>query len=68
MDGCSLTVNRVEGARFEINLIPHTQAVTTLGRLERGSRVNLEVDMLARYIERMHSDATDRQANSQSIR
>jgi riboflavin synthase len=53
VDGCSLKVNRVEGARFEINLIPHTRSVTTLGRLEAGSRVNVEVDMLARYVERM---------------
>jgi riboflavin synthase len=60
VDGCSLTVNRVEGARFEINLIPHTRAVTTLGRLATGARANLEVDMLARYVERMVSDETDR--------
>ena len=53
VDGVSLTVNRVEGARFEINLIPHTRAVTTLGRLAPGERVNLEVDLLARYVERM---------------
>ncbi len=55
VDGVSLTVNRIEGARFEINLIPHTRAVTTLGRLALGARVNLEVDMLARYVERMVS-------------
>lgn len=55
VDGVSLTVNAVEGPRFEINLIPHTRAVTTLGRLARGARVNLEVDMLARYVERMLS-------------
>ena len=53
VDGVSLTVNRVEGARFEINLIPHTRVVTTLGRLAKGERVNLEADMLARYVERM---------------
>ena len=53
VDGVSLTVNEVRGARFEINLIPHTRAVTTLGRLKTGERVNLEVDMLARYVERM---------------
>ena len=53
VDGVSLTVNRVEGARFEINLIPYTRTVTTLGRLKAGERVNLEVDMLARYVERM---------------
>lgn len=53
VDGVSLTVNRVEGARLEVNLIPHTQAVTTLRRLAPGAAVNLEVDMLARYAERL---------------
>jgi riboflavin synthase len=53
VDGVSLTVNAVDGARFEVNVIPHTRAVTTLGRLVPGARVNLEVDMLARYVERM---------------
>jgi riboflavin synthase len=53
VDGVSLTVNAVDGARFEINVIPHTRAVTTLGRLAPGARVNLEVDMLARYVERI---------------
>lgn len=53
IDGVSLTVNEVEGSTFGVNLIPHTQAVTTLGRLSPGSRVNLEVDQVARYIERM---------------
>ena len=53
VDGVSLTVNRVRGATFEVNLIPHTLKVTTLKRLERGSRVNLEIDLIARYMERM---------------
>ena len=53
IDGVSLTVNEVQGARFAINLIPHTQAVTTLGALRVGSRVNLEVDPIARYVERL---------------
>jgi len=53
IDGVSLTVNEVEGARFGVNLIPHTQDVTTLGRLRAGSRVNLEVDTVARYVERL---------------
>ena len=53
VDGVSLTVNAVDGARFEVNLIPHTRAVTTFRSLAPGSRVNLEVDMLARYVERM---------------
>ena len=55
VDGVSLTVNRVEGDVFEINLIPHTLAVTTLSRLAPGARVNLEVDLIARYVERMLS-------------
>ncbi len=51
--GVSLTVNAVRGAEFEVNLIPHTLAATTLRRLEVGDRVNLEVDPLARYAERL---------------
>lgn len=53
VNGVSLTVNRVEGAAFDINLIPHTLAATTLHTLQAGGRVNLEVDLIARYVERM---------------
>lgn len=53
IDGVSLTVNRVEGDSFDVNLIPHTIEVTTLSRLAPGVRVNLEVDLIARYVERM---------------
>ena len=53
VDGVSLTVNRVGGRIADINLIPHTLRVTTLGRLARGSHVNLEADLVARYVERM---------------
>jgi riboflavin synthase len=53
LDGVSLTVNSVEGARFGINLIPHTQTVTTLGSLRPGTSLNLEIDLFARYIERL---------------
>jgi riboflavin synthase len=53
VDGVSLTVNKVEGEQFEVNLIPHTLQVTTLSRLAPGVRVNLEVDLIARYVERM---------------
>ena len=53
VDGVSLTVNRVEDADFEVNLIPHTQKVTTLGMLAEGDKVNLEIDMLARYVARL---------------
>lgn len=53
IDGVSLTVNEVGGATFGVNLIPHTQQVTTLGRLAPGVRVNLEIDQVARYVERL---------------
>jgi len=53
IDGVSLTVNRMKGRSFEVNLIPHTLKVTTLRCLDRGSKVNLEVDLVARYLERL---------------
>ena len=55
VDGVSLTVNGVEGARFTVNLIPHTLAATTLRQLAVGRPVNLEVDVIARYVERLRS-------------
>jgi riboflavin synthase len=55
VDGVSLTVNDVGADTFGVNIIPHTQAVTTLGALAPGARVNLEVDQLARYVERIMS-------------
>ena len=59
VNGVSLTVNRVvdlpDGCEFSINLIPHTLEQTTLGSLQPGARVNLEVDLIARYVERMLS-------------
>jgi riboflavin synthase len=55
VDGVSLTVNDVDDGRFEINVIPHTRAVTTFRHLAPRMRVNLEVDMLARYVERILS-------------
>jgi riboflavin synthase len=51
IDGVSLTVNRVDGNEFEVNLVPHTLKVTTLSRLTPGAEVNLEADVLARYVE-----------------
>ncbi|MEE9317409.1 MAG: riboflavin synthase [Rhodospirillales bacterium] len=53
LDGVSLTVNRAEGGKFAINVIPHTLDNTTLGALEPGNRVNVEIDMLARYVARL---------------
>lgn len=53
INGVSLTVNQVAGSEFDVNLIPHTLDVTTLNELKAGSRVNLEIDLIARYVERM---------------
>lgn len=53
IDGASLTVNEVDGARFGVNLIPHTRAWTTFGEMAPGRRVNIEIDVLARYVARL---------------
>lgn len=55
VNGVSLTVNRVSGPEFAVNLISHTLEVTTLKHLQQGARVNLEVDLMARYVERLQS-------------
>lgn len=57
VDGVSLTVNAVDGRRFDLNIIPHTWGATTLGRLQVGDPVNLEIDMLARYLARWQETA-----------
>jgi riboflavin synthase len=54
LDGVSLTVNSIEGRRFDVMLIPHTMAVTTWNERRAGDEVNLEVDLIARYLERLH--------------
>lgn len=53
LDGVSLTVNDVDGSRFGVNIIPHTTQVTTFGRMKPGSKVNLEIDLMARYVARL---------------
>ncbi|HEV7631495.1 MAG TPA: riboflavin synthase, partial [Steroidobacteraceae bacterium] len=53
LDGVSLTINEVQGARFGVNLIPHTMEVTTFADLQIGGLLNIEVDQLARYVERI---------------
>ncbi len=53
VDGTSLTVNRVEGSVFDLNIVPHTIAETIIGAYRTGTRVNLEVDLVARYLERL---------------
>jgi riboflavin synthase len=60
VDGVSLTINEVSGNTFSLNIIPHTAAVTTMGAYEAGTTVNIEVDLLARYIERMLGNDADR--------
>ena len=55
LNGTSLTVNKVDGNCFGINFIPHTKTVTTWGQMELGDAVNIEVDTLARYVDRLHA-------------
>jgi riboflavin synthase len=55
VNGVSLTVNKVEGRRFDVNIIPHTHQVTTLGELQIDDGVNIEIDVIARYLERLMS-------------
>lgn len=66
MNGVSLTVNRVERQDFSINLIPHTIEVTNLKHLSAGSRVNLEIDLIARYVERMLAWRTEEEQAQQA--
>ncbi len=56
IDGVSLTVNGVEGELFDVNIVPHTMTMTTIGEWRPGTRVNLEVDLVARYLERLLTD------------
>ena len=53
INGISLTINNVDGPRFDVNIIPHTLKVTTLGELRAGDDVNIEIDLVARYLERL---------------
>jgi riboflavin synthase len=53
IDGVSLTVNDIDGRQFEVNIIPHTSEVTTLGSLASGDSVNVEIDVIARYLDRL---------------
>jgi len=57
VDGVSLTVNGASGRRFDVNLVPHTLEVTVLGGYQPGTRVNLEVDIIARYLERLVAES-----------
>ena len=59
IDGASLTVNEVDGTDFGVNIIPHTRAETIIGQYREGQQVNLEVDLLARYLERLQSGSPE---------
>jgi len=64
VDGISLTVNAVDGQLFELNIVPHTLSETTMGQYGVGQRLNLEVDLLARYIEKLMLDNNDKRNSS----
>jgi riboflavin synthase len=53
VDGISLTINKVEGSEFELNIVPHTMLHTVMGDYSEGTKVHLEVDLVARYLERL---------------
>ena len=67
IDGVSLTVNEVGGNSFSVCLIPHTLEITTLGSLSPGDEVNLEVDLIARYLERLINGRAEPQASDQKV-
>jgi riboflavin synthase len=69
VDGISLTVNEVNGAEFELNIVPHTLIETTMSEFKPGTRINLEVDIIARYLERLllGNNAADKQGGEISL-
>jgi len=68
VDGVSLTVNAIHGAEFEVNIVPHTLSETTLGAIKEDSEVNLEVDVVARYLERLMLGKLAAQSGSEITR
>jgi riboflavin synthase len=67
INGVSLTVNNVAGQRFDVNVIPHTRAVTTLGDLQISDGVNVEIDVVARYIDRLMPASADFRRDSEKL-
>lgn len=67
IDGTSLTVNEVEGRQFAINIIPHTQEETVSGAYQPGQKVNLEVDLIARYLEKLFSGSDGKHADGHGV-
>ena len=68
VDGLSLTVNEVQGHQFSVGIIPHTQQVTRIGALQPGDRVNVEVDVLAKYVERLLGRGPEQGLDLQKLR
>jgi len=66
VDGCSLTVNGIDGNRFDVNIVPHTQQKTVFQFYKTGCRVNIEVDIIARYLERLLQGKADSDADKDS--
>jgi riboflavin synthase len=66
VDGISLTINQVEAGRFSVSIIPHTAALTTIGFKQKGERVNIEVDMIGKYVEKFLAAQTGRTASPPS--
>ncbi|MDH5353108.1 MAG: riboflavin synthase [Gammaproteobacteria bacterium] len=66
IDGTSLTVNRVENNQFEVNIVPHTQQKTIFANYQENTQVNIEVDIIARYLERLIAGKANKTANSDS--
>lgn len=66
INGVSLTVNKLEGRRFDVNIIPHTHQATTLGELKMDEGVNIEIDVIARYLDRLMQPFTDRRQNQEN--
>jgi riboflavin synthase len=66
INGVSLTVNKLEGRRFDVNIIPHTHQATTLGELKMDDGVNIEIDVIARYLDRLMQPFTDRRQNQEN--
>ena len=66
INGVSLTVNKLEGRRFDVNIIPHTHQATTLGELKIDDGVNIEIDVIARYLDRLMQPFTDRRQNQEN--
>jgi riboflavin synthase len=67
VDGVSLTVNHIKGDEFDVNIIPHTQTVTIFGEYTAGTRVNIEVDIIARYLERLLNAGNEQEKSASTI-